>query len=152
MQSSTPSRKPRRLGDVLSAFLLVALIVALAATALTLFSGSLAYSLSLRSQLNANYAGDPGGPVRSLRLSIFEEVLRDLGLSGDIGDRLGDMFDSPVPAATPSATPPTATGSATASATLTRTPTGTIRPSSTPTRTPTQGISPTPSPPRPAIP
>ena len=94
---------------------------------------------SLRSRLSANYAPDPGGStVRSLRLSIFQEVLQDLGMSSE--EAAGQSQDverqlkTPVPTATArdfeGADPFTATP------TVTPVPTETPVPTATPTKTP----------------
>ncbi len=104
---------------------------------------------SLRSRLTANYAPDPGGStVRSLRLTIFQEVLQDLGMSSEAAagqsQEMAELMKSPVPTATardfqgakpftatPAATPP-ATETPEPTATNTRTP----RPTATVTKTP----------------
>ncbi len=106
---------------------------------------------SLRSRLSADYAPDPAGStVHSLRLSIFEEVLQDLGMSSDEAAsrsrEIQAQLQGPVPTATardfqgakpltatPTETPvPTATPTPTATSTSTRTP----KPTATKTKTP----------------
>jgi len=98
---------------------------------------------SLRSRLSANYAPDPGGStVRSLRLSIFQEVMQDLGMSEDEAagqsQEMAAGMRAPVPTATArdfeGAKPFTATPTVTPvpTATLTNTP----RPRPTRTKTP----------------
>jgi hypothetical protein len=105
---------------------------------------------SLRSRLSANYAPDAGGSsVRSLRLSIFQEVMQDLGLSGDEAAaesrRIEAGMQGPVPTATArdfdGAEPLTATPTKTPVPTHTPTPTATATrtPRPTPTKTKTPG-------------
>ena len=104
---------------------------------------------SLRSRLSANYAPDPGGStVRSLRLSIFQEVLQDLGMSSE--EAAGQSQDverqlkTPVPTATardfegadPFTATPTVTPIPTETPVPTETPTKTPRPRPTKTKTP----------------
>jgi hypothetical protein len=104
---------------------------------------------SLRSRLSANYAPDAGGSsVRSLRLSIFQEVMQDLGMSGDEAAaesrRIEAGMQGPVPTATArdfeGAQPLTATPTKTPVPTHTPTPTATAtrtpRPTPTKTKTP----------------
>jgi len=104
---------------------------------------------SLRSRLSANYAPDPGGStVRSLRLSIFQEVMQDLGMSseeaaGESQDMAAEM-QAPVPTATardfegadPFTATPTVTPVPTETPVPTATPTKTPRPRPTKTKTP----------------
>ena len=101
---------------------------------------------SLRSRLTANYALDPGGStVRSLRLTIFQEVLQDLGMSSDDAagqsQAMAELMKSPVPTATArdfqGAKPFTATPTVTPVPTETPTPTPTNTPKPRPTRTKT---------------
>jgi hypothetical protein len=89
---------------------------------------------SLRSRLSANYAPDPAGStVHSLRVSIFEEVLQDLGMSSDEAasqsQEIQEQLQGPVPTATArdfqGAKPLTATPTVTLTPTETPTPTAT---------------------------
>jgi hypothetical protein len=104
---------------------------------------------SLRSRLSANYAPDPGGStVHSLRLSIFEEVLQDLGMSSDEAasqsQEIQEQLQGPVPTATardfqgakPLTATPTETPIPTETPTPTATSTRTPRPTPTKTKTP----------------
>ncbi len=104
---------------------------------------------SLRSRLSANYAPDPAGStVHSLRLSIFEEVLQDLGMSGDDAasqsQEIQEQLQGPVPTATardfqgakPLTATPTVTPTATETPIPTATSTRTPRPTPTKTKTP----------------
>jgi hypothetical protein len=111
---------------------------------------------SLRSRLSANYAPDPGGStVRSLRLSIFQEVMQDLGMSseeaaGESQDMAAEM-QAPVPTATardfegadPFTATPTVTPVPTETPVPTATPTKTPRPRPTKTKTPVPTDAPT---------
>jgi hypothetical protein len=108
---------------------------------------------SLRSRLSANYAPDPGGStVHSLRLSIFEEVLQDLGMSSDEAasqsQEIQGQLQGPVPTATArdfqGAKPLTATPTETPIPTETPTPTATS--TRTPRPTPTKTKTPKPAP------
>jgi hypothetical protein len=101
---------------------------------------------SLRSRLTANYAPDPAGStVHSLRLSIFEEVLQDMGISGgeavSQSHAIQEQLQGPVPTATArdfqGARPHTATPTQTPLPTETPTPTVTNTPRPRPTRTKT---------------
>ena len=104
---------------------------------------------SLRSRLSANYAPDPAGStVHSLRLSIFEEVLQDLGMSSDEAasqsQEIQEQLQGPVPTATardfqggkPLTATPTETPIPTSTPTPTATSTKTPRPTPTKTKTP----------------
>jgi hypothetical protein len=102
---------------------------------------------SLRSRITANYAPDPvGSTVHSLRLSIFEEVLQDMGMSGgeaaSQSQVIQEQLQGPVPTATArdfqGAKPHTATPTQTPLPTETPTPTvtNTLRPRPTRTKTP----------------
>lgn len=104
---------------------------------------------SLRSRLTANYAPDPGGStVQSLRLTIFQEVLRDLGMSGEEAaghsEAMAEQMKNPVPTATardfqgakPFTATPTITPVPTETPTPTPTKTRTPKPTATVTRTP----------------
>jgi hypothetical protein len=104
---------------------------------------------SLRSRLSANYAPDPAGnTVHSLRLSIFEEVLQDLGMSSDEAasqsQAIQEELQGPVPTATardfegakPLTATPTKTPIPTETPTPTTTSTRTPRPTPTKTKTP----------------
>lgn len=106
---------------------------------------------SLRSRLTANYAPDPGGStVRSLRLTIFQEVMRDLGMSSDEAagesQEMEARMQGPVPTATardfmgakPFTATPTATPVPTETPIPTATPTNTPRPRPTKTPVPTK--------------
>jgi hypothetical protein len=105
---------------------------------------------SLRSRLTANYAPDPGGSsVRSLRLSIFQEVMQDLGMPSDEAaahsQEMQAEMQEPVPTATardfegaqPLTATPTKTPVPTETPTPTATPTSTRTPNPTPTKTKT---------------
>ena len=104
---------------------------------------------SLRSRLSADYAPDPAGStVHSLRLSIFEEVLQDLGMSSDEAAsqsrEIQEQLQGPVPTATardfqgakPLTATPTETPVPTATPTPTVTSTRTPKPTATKTKTP----------------
>jgi len=100
---------------------------------------------SLRSRLTADYASDPAGStVHSLRLSTFEEVLQDLGLSSDEAAsrsrQIQEQLENPVPTATArdfeGSSPLTATPTRTPIPTETATPTATSTPRPTATKTP----------------
>jgi hypothetical protein len=135
--------------------LFAALLVLWVAAAVRLSAAAAAPSdlmTSLRSRLTANYAPDPAGnTVRSLRLTIFQEVLQDLGMSSDDAagqsQEMADLMKSPVPTATArdfqGAKPFTATP------TVTPLPTETPVPTATSTRTPrpTATVTKTPKPP-----
>jgi len=113
---------------------------------------------SLRSRLSANYAPDPGGStVRSLRLSIFQEVMQDLGMSseeaaGESHDMAAEM-QVPVPTATardfqgsdPFTATPTVTPVPTETPVPTATPTKTPKPKPTKTKTPVPTAPPPPT-------
>ncbi len=133
------------------ALFLVLMVVWVAAAVRISASAAAPSSLmsSLRSRLSANYAPDAGGSsVRSLRLSIFQEVMQDLGLSGDEAAaesrRIEAGMQGPVPTATArdfdGAEPLTATPTKTPVPTHTPTPTATAtrtpRPTPTKTKTP----------------
>jgi len=107
---------------------------------------------SLRSRLSANYAPDAAGSsVRSLRLSIFQEVMQDLGMSGDEAAaesrRIEAGMQGPVPTATArdfeGAKPLTATPTKTPIPTETPVPTETV--TSTPKPKPTKTKTPAPT-------
>jgi hypothetical protein len=130
---------------------LVLLVVWLAAALRISASAAAPSSLmsSLRSRLSANYAPDPAGStVHSLRVSIFEEVLQDLGMSGDEAasqsQEIQEQLQGPVPTATardfqgakPLTATPTATPTPTETPTPTATSTRTPRPTPTKTKTP----------------
>ncbi len=110
-------------------------------------AGPLSLSFDLRSRLRADYSPDPlGQRIASLRLTIVDDVLRDLGLSPQAAEAerqaLEAAMSQPVPTATArdfaGSAPFTATASATATATETPVPTPTPIPPRTPrpTRTP----------------
>lgn len=120
-------------------------------------AGPLTLRLGLHSRLQADYGPDQPGPsLAVLRLSIVEDVLRDLGFSGEEAQaqRQGveAAMGAPVPTATArdfqGAAPFTATLVPTATPTETPVPTATPVPTNTrrPTRTPTR-TSPPPPPP-----
>jgi hypothetical protein len=129
--------------------LFAALLVLWVAAAVRLSAAAAAPSdlmTSLRSRLTANYAPDPGGStVRSLRLTIFQEVLQDLGMSNEAAaghsQEMAEQMKSPVPTATArdfqGAKPFTATPTATPVPTETPLPTATNTPKPRPTRTKT---------------
>jgi hypothetical protein len=130
---------------------LVLLVVWIAAAVRISASAAAPSSLmsSLRSRLSANYSPDPAGnTVRSLRLSIFQEALQDLGMSSDEAathsQAMQAEMQAPVPTATArdfqGAKPLTATPTVTPIPTQTPTPTATVtrtpRPTPTKTKTP----------------
>ena len=115
---------------------------------------------SLRSRLSANYAPDPAGStVHSLRLSIFGEVLQDMGMSGDEAAsqsrEIQEQLQGPVPTATArdfqGAKPFTATPTVTSTPTETPTPTATSTRTPRPTPTKTKTPKPTATNPPPAL-
>ncbi len=133
---------------------LVLLVVWIAAAVRISASAAAPSSLmsSLRSRLSANYAPDAAGsPVRSLRLSIFQEVMQDLGMSSDEAaahsQEMQAEMQAPVPTATArdfeGAQPLTATPTKTPIPTETPTPTVTL--TSTPKPKPTQTKTPKPT-------
>lgn len=104
---------------------------------------------SLRSRLTANYAPDPGGSVvRSLRLTIFQEAMQDLGMQSDEAAghslEMEAQMQGPVPTATardfegakPFTATPTVTLVPTETPIPTATTTNTPKPRPTKTRTP----------------
>jgi len=94
---------------------------------------------SLRSRLSANYAPDPGGStVHSLRLSIFQEVMQDLGMSDDEAAGQSQEMEAEMQAPVPTATARDFEGAKpfTATPTVTPVPTETPVPTATPTKTP----------------
>ena len=136
------------------ALFLVLMVVWVAAAVRISASAAAPSSLmsSLRSRLSANYAPDAGGSsVRSLRLSIFQEVMQDLGLSGDEAAaesrRIEAGMQGPVPTATArdfdGAEPLTATPTKTPIPTHTPTPTATSTRTPRPTQTKTKTPAPT---------
>jgi hypothetical protein len=111
-------------------------------------AGPLSLGFSLRSRLLADYGSDePGRQVASLRLSIFEELMRDMGLSPERAEAemeaIHAAMSQPVPTATardfsgraPYTATPSPTATPTETPTPTITPTRTPRPTHTPTRT-----------------
>lgn len=110
-------------------------------------AGPLSLGFDLRSRLQADYSPDPlGQRIASLRLTIVDDVLRDLGLSPQAAEAEREALEAamsqPVPTATArdfaGSAPFTATASPTATATETPVPTPTPIPTRTPrpTRTP----------------
>jgi hypothetical protein len=94
---------------------------------------------SLRSRLSANYAPDAAGSsVRSLRLSIFQEVMQDLGMSSDEAAAHSQEMQADMQAPVPTATARDFEGAQPLTATSTKTPipTETPTPTATSTRTP----------------
>ncbi|HKZ54771.1 MAG TPA: hypothetical protein VJ123_04770 [Anaerolineales bacterium] len=130
-------------------FLVTLVIWACTAIWLVFASGdNISFTSNLRSQLRADYGVDGIlRSIRTLRLSLFEDLLRDLGLRVDLPNTLGDLFQGPA-AAAPA---PDLVGSPSFSATpgqaasATYTPTLTPLPSSPPppAATSTQAPSPT---------
>jgi hypothetical protein len=127
--------------------------------------------LGLGSRLRADYSADPlGRRIGVLRLSIVEDVMRDLGMTDEEAEGQRADVEVAMGQAVPTATardfegsaPFTATPSPTATPTVTRTPTHTptetATPTSTPsptrtrTRTPTRTRTRTPRPPDTAVP
>ena len=129
-------------------FLLLLLLWIAAAFLLNSASaGSLPFSVSLRSRLAANYLPDEfSGSQGVFRLSIFNEVFHDLGLSPEEAEERSEeikiAMGSPVPTATArnfegddpfTATPtPQPTSTATSTPTKTPLPTSTYKPTKTP--------------------
>src|SRR3989304_1605166 len=102
------------------------------------------FPIKLRSQISADYGPDRlGRPIRSLRFSIVQDVMRDIGLPPEEAENAQTAFEiamsSPVPTATlaPGTLPPefTPTG--------TPVPTETRRPTVTPTEVIPDTVSPT---------
>jgi hypothetical protein len=123
--------------------------------------------LGLGSRLRADYSADPlGRRIGVLRLSIVEDVMRDLGMTDEEAEGQRADVEVALGQAVPTATardfegsaPFTATPSATATPTITRTPTHTPTATETPTntprptRTPTRTRTRTPRPPDTAVP
>jgi hypothetical protein len=113
-------------------------------------AGPLTLGLDLHSRLQADYGPDqPGRSVSVLRLSIVEDVLRDLGFSGEEAQAQREGVEAAMGAPVPTATArdfqgaapftatlvPTATSTETPVPTATPVPTNTRRPTRTPTRT-----------------
>lgn len=136
---------------MLAAFFLFLLLLLLWIAAAFLLNsasaGSLPFSVSLRSRLAANYSPDEfSGSQGVFRLSIFNEVFHDLGLSLEEAEERSKeikvAMGSPVPTATArnfeGDDPFTATPTPQATSTITSTPTETPLPTSTykPTETP----------------
>ena len=97
-------------------------------------ASALAFPIKLRSQISADYGPDRlGRPIRSLKFSIVEDTMRDVGLAPDEAEDAQQAFElamsSPVPTATlaPGQLPPAITP------TRTPLPTNTRSPSRTPT-------------------
>jgi hypothetical protein len=104
---------------------------------------------SLRSRLAANYAPDPAGStVHSLRLSTFEQVLQDLGLSRDEAASHSREIEQQLQGSVPTATARDFEGASPLTATPTETPvpTETPTPTATSTRTPRPTATGTPKP------
>jgi len=123
-------------------------------------AGPLTLRLGLHSRLQADYGPDQPGPsLAVLRLSIVEDVLRDLGFSGEEAEAQRQGVEAAMGAPVPTATargfqgeaPFTATLVPTATPTETPVPTATPVPTNTrrPTRT-TPRTSPPPAPTQPA--
>jgi len=113
-------------------------------------AGPLTLRLGLHSRLQADYGPDqPGLSLAVLRLSIVEDVLRDLGFSGEEAQAQREGVEAAMAAPVPTATArgfeggepftptlvPTATPTETPVPTATPVPTNTRRPTRTPTRT-----------------
>jgi hypothetical protein len=101
--------------------------------------------LGLGSRLRADYSADPlGRRIGVLRLSIVEDVMRDLGMTDEEAQGQRADVEAAMGQAVPTATardfegsaPFTATPSPTATPTITRTPTHTPTATATPTSTP----------------
>lgn len=130
---------------------LVLLVVWFAAAARISASAAAPSNLmsSLRSRLAANYAADPAGStVHSLRLSIFEQVLQDLGLSSDEAASQSREIEEHLQGSVPTATARDFEGAEPLTATPTKTPipTATPTPTATVTRTPRPTATGTPKP------
>jgi hypothetical protein len=145
-----PSRK--WLIGAVAVFLALLLVWVLAAIQLTSAAAEpLALMYSLRSRLGADYGTDAAGrPMRSMRLSIVQEVLQDLGLHGADAEAqrqgLEASLGQPVPTATARNFEGEAPYSATPTKTATPTNTPTVTSTPTPTRTPRPTKTPTPQP------
>ncbi len=155
-----PQPGRRWLIGAVAVFLALLLLWVLAALQLTSAAAEpLALMYSLRSRLGADYGVDAAGrPMRSLRLSIVQEVMQDLGLRGPEAESqrrgLEASLGQPVPTATArdfeggapyTATPTfTPTPTNTPTVTTTPTPTRTPRPTKTPTQEPTETAKPKP--------
>ncbi len=125
------------------------------------YAESLPFSLGLRSRLAADYSpGEFSGSQGVFRLSIFNEVFHDLGLSPEEAEERSEeikiAMGSPVPTATarnfegddPFTATPTPQPTSTATSTLTETPvpTSTYRPTKTPKPTKEPKIDPSDTP------
>ncbi len=144
-------------------WILVTLIVVAVLGGLALYqlgpasAGSLRFGVNMRSNMAADYSGRDADQVGFLRLTIFQEFFRDLGLNPLEAEEQARQIEATLDGVVPTATalnfdgdaPLTATPTATPIPTDTPTPlpTATTRPSSTPSRTPT--TKPTDSPPTP---
>lgn len=143
-------------------FLTLLAIWAVAAIQLTSASaGDFPFTLSLRSQLGADYGQDaPGHGIGSLSLSIVGDVLRDIGLAPAEADSQQTDIELALVGVVPTATardfegnPPfTATPTHTPLPTNTPTPLPTSTPTNTPTKTPQPTATPTAVPPTPVPP
>jgi hypothetical protein len=127
---------------------LVLLVVWIAAAVRISASAAAPSSLmsSLRSRLSANYSPDgAGSSVRSLRLSIFQEVMQDLGLSSDEAAAQSQEMQAEMQAPVPTATARDFQGALPLTATSTVTPIPTETPAPTATSTSTRPPKPTPT-------
>jgi hypothetical protein len=122
-------------------------------------AGPLTLRLGLHSRLQADYGPDQPGPsLAVLRLSIVEDVLRDLGFSGEEAQAQREGVEAAMGAPVPTATARDFEGGAPFTATLvpTATPTETPIPTATPvptnTRRPTRTTTRTSPPPAPTQP
>jgi hypothetical protein len=118
-------------------------------------AGPLSLGLGLRSRLQADYGPDqPGRSVAVLRLSIVEDVLRDLGFSGEEAQAQREGVEVAMGGPVPTATARDFEGGAPFTATLvpTATPTETALPTATPVPTRTRRPTRTPTAPPPTLP
>lgn len=128
----------RWLINALAVLIVLLLLWSCAAFRLSSASASaLAFPIKLRSQISADYGPDRlGRPIRSLRFSIVEDVMRDVGLAPEQAKQTQEAFELAMTTPVPTAT--LAPGELPAEST----PTDTAAPSSTrrPTRTPTEVV------------
>lgn len=148
MKDPQPGR--RWLVGAVAVFLALLLIWVLAARQLTSAAAEpLALMYSLQSRLGSNYGVDAAGrPMRSMRLSIVQEVMQDLGLRGPEAESQRQGLEASLGQPVPTATARNFEGDApyTATSTYTPIPTDTPTVTNTPTRTRTPRPTKTPTP------
>lgn len=107
-------------------------------------AGPLSLGFDLRSRLRADYSSDPlGQRVASLRLTIVNDVLRDLGFSPEAAQAEKEALEAAMSQPVPTATARDFAGSAPFTATASPTPIPTDTPVPTPTAIPTRVPRPT---------